>query len=177
MLKGDYDSRWFHDKKILSIGKTTTKELKDSFLVPDIQVEEETSTGIVNWYKENATGKNKILIPRSDNSSKFLLNELSKLGHEINIIQVYHSAIPKNIVKQDLNDIDSVVFTSPTTVNNFLLVYNTIPEHVKLISRGEQTRTRLEECGFKATAMNNHIFQAAKEWKDENNNYTNDFII
>ena len=85
----------------------------------------------------------RFLIPRSDLARNLLVDVLRKRGAYAGPLTVYRNVCPK-IKKQDLDRIDEVVFTSPSTVRNFLKTYRDIPAHLKVWAIGPVTRARLK---------------------------------
>lgn len=160
-MKFGYDNRWFAGKQIISIGETTTKALRKTGIIPDEQMTVESSTGIISWFNEYNIRNKKVLIPRSNKGLDYLPEELSKLGLEVQIMHAYKNAMPKNVYKHDLEKIDGIIFTSPSTVDNYFRIYEDIPEHIKIISRGEQTTKRLHELRFELDRLHDEAFNSA----------------
>ena len=52
---------------------------------------------------------------------------------------------PKDVRKIDLTAIDRIVFTSPSTIDNFVKIYGYLPQNKELVTRGAITQKRLEE--------------------------------
>jgi uroporphyrinogen III methyltransferase/synthase len=148
LLNANYDARWFVNKKIISVGATTSKSLRAHFIQPNEQMELESSTGIINWFKKQKINGKKIFIPRSNKGLNYLPDELTALGNAVHLMHVYKNVMPANVQEVDLQTIKAVVFTSPSTVANFLTIYNEIPKHIKIISRGEQTTIYLNERNY-----------------------------
>jgi uroporphyrinogen III methyltransferase/synthase len=148
LYKTKQDARWFANKKIISIGRVTTAELENKGIIPDKQIWPESSTGIINWFRENKQQGQQLLIPRSDKSSSYIIQELKNEGHVIEAPIVYKNTMPVNAERVDLQPIGIIVFTSPSTVENFLTLYGEFPQHVKIVARGEQTTKVLQEYGI-----------------------------
>jgi uroporphyrinogen III methyltransferase/synthase len=53
--------------------------------------------------------------------------------------------MPNNQIKINLDDVDKIIFTSPSTVDNFVRLYGGIPKGKILETRGVVTEKRLEE--------------------------------
>ena len=51
--------------------------------------------------------------------------------------------------------IDQVIFTSPSTVKNFLNDHDTIPAHWDILAKGPVTAQALKEAGYEPTALLN----------------------
>ena len=129
--------------KVVSIGRTTSAMLQKQGIVPDLQPELESSTGIIELFRQSGFAPQKILIPRSDKALSVLPEGLRLLGHEVLTVVVYTNRLPKDTMPYDLGAIEVLVFTSPSTVTNFRQVYGDIPKHKKLYVQGEETEKEL----------------------------------
>jgi len=143
-----FDARWMAGKTIISIGRVTTSALKEHGLTPDIQVWPESTTGLINWFRKNTKANDQVLLPRSDTSLSTLLNNLQEIGLKVDCPIVYRNTMPENAEKTELAHFQMVVFTSPSTVKNFMKLYGHIPAHLKIVSRGEQTYRQLVKLGI-----------------------------
>ena len=92
-----------------------------------------------------------ILLPRSSLPNPFLKNALSAVGAIVTEVTVYENIKP---ARRDLPslDIKGVIFTSPSTVRNFLTDYATIPDTWQIMARGPLTLKTLQEAGYKHAA-------------------------
>lgn len=148
------DARCLHQLKIVSIGKTTSEALKDKGIVADLQPMEESSNGILKLFNDLRIVNARILLPRSDQALNILPEGLSRLGNWVNTLVVYKNQIPTLPRKVDLNEIDTIVFTSPSTIRNFIKIYGSIPKTKKLITRGIQTESELKKWLNNTTSIN-----------------------
>lgn len=139
-------------QKIISIGKITSQELKKYGIIPSLQPVDESSEGIIELVKKQEIKGAFILIPRSDMALQILPNGLKLLGNHVVTAIIYNNSIPENIVPVDLTNIDSIVFSSPSGVDNFLSIYGSVPQGKTFISKGKVTYKRLVERGFFNTA-------------------------
>jgi uroporphyrinogen III methyltransferase/synthase len=53
--------------------------------------------------------------------------------------------MPQNPIKVNLDKIDKIIFTSPSTVDNFVKLYGGIPNEKILETRGVVTEKRLKD--------------------------------
>lgn len=125
--------------KIISIGQFTTTEL-EKHGIRSLMPEQDSPNGIIKMFQNEKITNSNILIPRSDIALNVLPEGLRNLGNSVDIITVYHTRPVRKIEKIDLNKVNNIVFTSPSGVMNFLKLYGTVPSHVKVITRGEQTQ-------------------------------------
>jgi len=137
------DSRYLAHVRIVSIGKITSEKLRLYGISPDLEAEEEDSYGIINLFsKENTTKGNGVLIPRSDLALDIIPSGLRSQGFSVETITVYHNRYPEHPKKVNLSTIDSVVFTSPSCIDNFIRLYGEIPSHIHYIIKGRVTQEK-----------------------------------
>lgn len=138
------------DKEFFVIGKTTADELKHFGFTPVFIPDDETSQGLFSLMKEKTSiAGEKFLFPRSNLTNLYLKERLIKDGAEVVEIAIYENAKPRKRILPEEN-IDKVIFTSPSTVRNFLDDYQTIPNSWKILSKGILTKKELEEAGYKS---------------------------
>lgn len=139
-------------KMIFAIGSTTAGALKNSGLEATAMPEKETAESMLELLARSRVRGKRFLIPRSDLARDLLVDGLRELGARVDAVTVYRNICPK-IQKQDLDRIDEIVFTSPSTVNNFMKVHASVPERVKLWAIGPVTLARLQELNMKAEIL------------------------
>jgi len=143
----------FQSKKFVVIGKETARELQSYGIKPVLISELESSEGLLEEMIAKFDLKDKrILFPRSSLANPYLKNELHKLGVQVIEVTVYLNTKPK---KKELPPcaIDQVLFTSPSTVKNFLKDYGNIPTHWRILSRGPLTLQTLDEAGYRSEVL------------------------
>lgn len=139
------DSRAFAQAKIASVGKTTTAELKNFHLFPEVESASESAEGLISYFQSvNETEKN-ILLPRSDKGLRFLSDELEKLGNRVADIPVYKNTVNEAAEIVDLSEFQKIIFSSPSCVDAFVKLYGKLPENIQLIARGKTTENKLKE--------------------------------
>ena len=70
---------------------------------------------------------------------------LQELGFNVLSAVVYNNELPKNPRRVNLNHFKRIVFTSPSTIDNFIKLYGKLPENTEFITRGPITQAHLEE--------------------------------
>lgn len=155
------DTRSLKHLNICSIGQMTTIELLKYGLLVDNQSTTEDSSGVISMFQENRID-GKILNPRSDLSLEIISNGLKNIGLDIDSVVAYNNVMPTEINKIDLSTIDTIVFTSPSCVKNFIKVYEKIPLNIKIIARGSTTFDYL----LKLNIPKEQIFNFALNRKD-----------
>lgn len=137
------DSRHLAGIRIVSIGKTTSGELSKQGIVPDLEAEEDDSYGVVKLFGgiENPEGKN-VLIPRSDIALDIIPDGLRSLKMIVKTVTAYCNRFPAEAEKVDLSTIDTIVFSSPSCIENFVRLYGQIPEGKTCITKGRVTQEK-----------------------------------
>ncbi|WP_430932204.1 uroporphyrinogen-III C-methyltransferase [Saccharicrinis sp. 156] len=139
LFESEKDVRDLSGIQIDSIGRTTSKALKEKGLIVGALSDKESVDGMLQVYgKQRVSGEN-ILVPCSNQSTGTLQKGLRRLGNRVSEIQLYQVVKNKSIVKQNLDGFEGVVFTSPATVEAFFEVYDQIPSHLKVKCRGKLT--------------------------------------
>lgn len=125
----EYDTRILKDIKIAAIGTSTANKLKEYGVVADLVPKKECSKGLIEEFKviikENKNLKHqiKIFLPRSDLADKGLTEALKKLGFEVYPCVIYRNVMSENLPDIDFNFFDEIIFSSPSTVKNFVSRY------------------------------------------------------
>lgn len=127
--------------KLVSIGPTTTAALRDAGLTAITQVPQDDSPGVIDYFSRQPRGR--VLIPRSDLALPIIPNGLRRLGFEVETLTVYRTAYPRHVRRVNLNNIQRVVFTSPSTVDNFIRTYGSLPPHIDYVTHGQTTAAHL----------------------------------
>ena len=107
--------------RIVSIGRTTTKALHQIGIEEVCEVEEDNSYGVVSWFSSQSRGR--VLIPRSNLALSIIPEGLRQLGFEVDCVTAYINRMPEHPEKVNLDEIDRIVFTSPSTIDNFIRLY------------------------------------------------------
>lgn len=128
--------------RIVSIGRTTTKALHQIGVEEVDEVEEDNSYGVVSWFSSQSRGR--VLIPRSNLALPIIPEGLRQLGFEVDCVTAYINHMPEHPKKVNLDEIDRIVFTSPSTIDNFIRLYGALPEKKELVTRGPITEQHLQ---------------------------------
>ena len=129
-------------KQIVSIGSTTTAALYQAGINQVIQVDSDNSYGVISWFQQQPRGR--VLVPRSNLALPIIPEGLKKLGFEVDTVTAYINSMPKNPQRVDLSMIDRIVFTSPSTVDNFIRLYGALPKGKVFETRGPVTEQYLK---------------------------------
>ena len=86
-----------------------------------------------------------VFYPHSSLSPEDIPLALQELGFNVLSAVVYNNELPKNPHRVNLNHFKRIVFTSPSTIDNFIKLYGKLPENTEFITRGPITQAHLEE--------------------------------
>ena len=86
-----------------------------------------------------------VFYPHSSLSPEDIPLALQELGFDVLSAIVYNNELPKNPRLVNLNHFKRIVFTSPSTIDNFIKLYGKLPENTEFITRGPITQAHLEE--------------------------------
>ena len=158
----NYEEYTNKDLKVISIGKTTTEALHKAGFKDVIQVDEDNRYGVIEWFKKERPkfleqhpieiehGEEyeeipAVLYPCSSLSPDDIPEALFALRYNVTKWTVYNNELPKNPRRVNLNHFKRIVFTSPSTIDNFIKLYGKLPENTEFITRGPITQAHLEE--------------------------------
>ena len=158
----DYKQYTNKDLKVISIGKTTTEALHKAGFKDVIQIDEDNRYGVIEWFKKERPkfleqhpieiehGEEyeeipAVLYPCSSLSPDDIPEALFALRYNVTNWTVYNNNLPKNPRRVNLNHFKRIVFTSPSTIDNFIKLYGKLPENTEFITRGPITQAHLEE--------------------------------
>ena len=140
-------------KDIVVIGRDTAQALMDAGICPRHIAPHETSRGVLDLMKDKYSLEGKrILFPRSNLPNPFLKIELEKCGAAVTEFPVYVNS-PTEKAELPGDPVDKIVFTSPSTVNNFLEKYQSIPAEWTIVSKGPVTQKALREHKYESEMM------------------------
>lgn len=86
-----------------------------------------------------------VFYPHSSLSPEDIPLALQELGFDVLSAIVYNNELPKNPRRVNLNHFKRIVFTSHSTIDNFIKLYGKLPENTEFITRGPITQAHLEE--------------------------------
>lgn len=94
----------------------------------------------------------KVLLPQARISSRELPEGLRDAGTEITAVPVYRT-VDVDPGEIDFNYIDTVLFTSGSTVRAFVKKFGTLPATVKALALGIPTQKAAREHGIEAEVL------------------------
>ncbi|MBU1996985.1 MAG: uroporphyrinogen-III synthase [Candidatus Omnitrophica bacterium] len=140
-------------KDFIAIGQDTAYALKwynmEPVLTAEIAIGQSLFDDIARKYDLN---NKKILFPRASNISAWMKRELDRLEVNVEEIIVYSNKKP-NKKLLSFEDVDKILFTSPSTVNNYLEDYLIIPDSWEILCKGPLTSMVLKEAGYHSVVL------------------------
>ena len=135
-------------KIIAVIGKHTGLLLQEFHINPHIMASEETAKGLFTTLTTLFDIKRKVfLLPRSSMPNPFLKEALIQQGAQVIEWTIYNNIKPAYRPLPNA-DISGIIFTSPSTVTNFIADYTAIPADWEILAKGPVTYETLNQAGY-----------------------------
>lgn len=143
-----------------AIGPATAEALRARGWQADIVPEQYVAESVVAALSQKELAGQRILLPRAAVAREVLPIELRGRGAKVDVIEAYQTVVPESsrqlvdqlFAQRNSTAADCVVFTSPSTVRNFVHLvgsdYRGRLNGVVLAAIGPITRTALEELGL-----------------------------
>jgi uroporphyrinogen III methyltransferase/synthase len=114
--------------RIAAIGPKTADAIRGKGVKPDLVPEEYRAEAVVEAFRKRGVKGLRILLPRAAEAREVLPQELEKMGAAVEVVEAYRTVMPegdKNGIRAMLEkgDIHMVTFTSSSTVNNFMEMF------------------------------------------------------
>ena len=156
LIEKDYDIRGIK-AKISVIGDATEKALKQRGVRCFAKAKEFASEGLLNILKPHLNKNETLLLPCSAKSRKYIYEELTSCGIEVDRVYIYDTVCGSVVNKKSFDEVDIVFFTSPSTVNNMIEMLG-IEEikKKKIIAIGPKTNEPLEKLGIETYVCREH---------------------
>lgn len=117
-------SREFDIRKIkasfAAIGEATAHEIKKYGIIPEIIAETFVAEGLFDKMKDYVKAGDRILLPRSKSARPYLKDALLNEGCLVDEVFTYDIEEGRLPGSESFEDVDVVVFTSPSTVKNLI---------------------------------------------------------
>ena len=126
--------------KIAVIGSSTERALNNFGIRVSLRPNNQIAEGLLEVFPSPEVN-NKVLLPVATNSRELLPRVLKEKGWNVDLVHSYKTIKPKHFQPYDNNkhNADYIVFTSPSTVVNFIEMYGQENLPKKLISIGPVT--------------------------------------
>ncbi|MCY6372185.1 uroporphyrinogen-III C-methyltransferase [Clostridium ganghwense] len=106
--------------RVAAIGRATESSIKERGIIPDITAGEFVAEELFKCLKSEVQEGDKVLIPCSRDSRQYLYEELIQCGCQVDRVHIYYPDIGEIVNVNSFNDVDIVLFTSPSTVRNMI---------------------------------------------------------
>lgn len=121
--------------RVCAIGQKTADRLREAHVHVDVIPSQSTAEGVFTALSEFAGGNEGLaglnfLLPRAAVGREHLPAALVKAGARVDVVTAYQTVLPENLDRGRLaamlaGGVDCIVFTSPSTVNNLALIFDT----------------------------------------------------
>ena len=122
------DVRDLKGLKIGAIGPKTAEIWRRFGIRPDLMPGEYRAEAVVADFQKWGTKGTRILLPRAESAREILPEELQKMGARVDVVTAYRTVKPTHDTVRvremfEKGAIDMVTFTSSSTVNNFVQMF------------------------------------------------------
>ena len=150
--------------KFAVVGKATRNALEDRGIISFVMAKEFVAEGLLKEIKPHLNSGDKILMPCSSISRDYLEDELTKLNVSLDRVNIYNTLEGKVLNRNSFKEIDIILFTSPSTVNNMvnMVGLDSIKEK-RCIAIGPKTLSALEAKGVTANMCKKHSAEGLLE--------------
>ncbi len=118
-------------KQLIAVGSVTA-----SYLPGALTPQEETQEGIIALLQKLDLSGAQLFLPRSSQSRPALENYLIEKQISHCLFDLYDTVSNRPGEPPSLDEIDVIVFTSPSTIKGFLEVYGKIPKDKEIVTQG-----------------------------------------
>ncbi len=136
-------------KIVIAIGQVTAGYLSASGVVPHYVSTEETQEGVVHLLNGLNLDDAYIFMPRSSLSRPVLANFFNEREIRYQACDLYDTVSQAIDPRPDLDQVDEVVFTSPSTVKAFVDIFGELPRGKKCRAIGPITQQALLDVQMK----------------------------
>lgn len=126
-------------KICIAIGEATAEALRNRGAIPLI-APNATQEGVIELIESMELQNAFLFLPRSRLSRSALTDFLQRKQICFFALDLYDTLFQKLEPVPDLNEIDEIVFTSPSTVDGFVKIYGKLPSDKKLTGIGPITQ-------------------------------------
>lgn len=129
---------------IIAIGQITASYIK-KYTHCSFVAREETQEGIIAFLRTQSLERTHFFFPRSSLSRNVIIDFFKKSNILFQDCFIYDTVAQKNQPIPHLEEVDEVIFTSPSTIKAFLEIFSAIPLDKKLTTIGPITQRALSE--------------------------------
>lgn len=133
--------------KCISIGPSTSLALEAHGVIPLLEAAESTQEGMIDLCEKQTFDQSYVFYPRSSLARPLLGEYLSKKASQLQVLDLYNTEHQIPLPIPSLDDVEEIVFTSPSTVDGFFKIFSSIPSGKKISFQGPITKQRFHELG------------------------------
>ncbi|MBB6630274.1 uroporphyrinogen-III C-methyltransferase [Clostridium algidicarnis] len=139
------------------IGSGTCKALLENHVVADIIADQFVAEDLFRKLSKTIKIGDNVLIPCSLKSRDYITDNLKELGANVDRVNIYDAALGDNKNVNSFEDVDTVIFTSPSTFNNMVTLVglnNISKKHI--IAIGPITEKSILDKGLKCVSCDEY---------------------
>lgn len=156
LMEKEYDVRNIRGN-FYAIGNATKRALLKRGIVPKKTAKTFVAEKLFEEIKEFISQNDRVLIPTSEKAREYLKENIENLGATVDRVNIYNTVKGKLYDKRCFEDVDYVLYTSPTTVENMIdLVGIEELKKKKTIAIGPKTANALKENGLECKMCKKH---------------------
>ncbi|MCR1934794.1 uroporphyrinogen-III C-methyltransferase [Clostridium tepidum] len=156
LIKENIDIRNIN-AKFAAIGPATSEAIKMRGIIPSIKSKHFVAESLFEEMKNHIKKRDKILIPRSKEARPFLVDALKKEGCIVDEVYIYETLCGQSSHTERFENVDTVLFTSPSTVRNMISIVGIDAIREKnIIAIGPITAKELSKNNIKCTICNEY---------------------
>ncbi len=125
--------------KCVSIGPSTTKALKEHGVDSTLEAFPNTQEGMIDLLKEISLEKQAVFYPRSSLARPLLSSYLIEALATSYVLDLYDTEIQPQGEPPSLENIEEIIFTSPSTVEGFFSLFSEFPSGIRPVFQGPIT--------------------------------------
>ncbi|MDP1836848.1 MAG: uroporphyrinogen-III synthase [Chlamydiales bacterium] len=139
--------------KIYTVGTATAQVAEQAgFTVTQIAIPE-TAEGMVELLKQEDLSDAHLLWPRSA-QARAVIGDYCKINNiRLTDISIYSTQLERPTPVPSLLEMDQIVFTSPSTIDGFFAIFDSIPPHISVQCIGPITRQHLSSRRDASTVL------------------------
>lgn len=156
LIEKKYDIRRLK-AKFSVVGRATRRALECRGIISYKMAREFVGEGLLKVIKEDLIPGEKVLLPCSSKAREYLNNEIESLGLQVDRVHTYNTVAGRLLNERNFDEVDIVLFTSPSTVTNMVdMVGVDKLKEKKCIAIGPTTYKSLKENNIEALICNEH---------------------
>lgn len=149
LLDNSKDLRWIAGSKVIAKGYTAANDLLKWGIKADIILPDDANHSIVDFFVERQFPGKRVLLAKAKNIGETEVLLLKRMGYFVQVLDLFENiSTPSGESPANLDEIDIVAFSSPFGVKQFKIQYTKLPQHVSVISDGEDTKRSLYDTGL-----------------------------